>query len=298
MKLTVIGTTFVDIKGYPLGKFNPKGRNAGRMQQFHGGVSRNIAEDIANKNVDVNFVSLVDEGGIGADVVKHLKECKVNTDYIRATPDGMGTWLAIFEPSGDVYASISKRPLLLPICDILNDNGDEIFSQSDAILLEIDIDEEIVALTFELAAKYNKPVYSVISNITVAMSRMEYIMKSSCFVCNRLEAAEFFECSGDDFSTPEQALQTMQALFAQKELYSMVVTLDKDGAVFCSKSGESGVCEPLKVKVIDSTGAGDAFFSGVSIALAQGDSLINACKLGNEMAAKVITTLGNVYIDN
>ena len=298
MKLTVIGTTFVDIKGYPLGKFNPKGRNAGRMQQFHGGVSRNIAEDIANRNIDVNFVSLVDEGGIGADVVKHLADSNVNTDYIRATPDGMGTWLAIFDPSGDVYASISKRPHLLPICDILSECGDEIFSQSDAILLEIDIDEEIVAQTFELAQNYNKPVYSVISNITVALSRMEYIMKSSCFVCNRIEAADFFGCSEDDFSTPEKALQTIQALLPQKELYSMVVTLDKDGAVFFSKSGECGICEPLKVKVIDSTGAGDAFFSGVSIALAQGDSLASACRLGNEMAAKVITTLGNVYTEN
>ena len=48
MGIVVIGAVFVDIKGYPLSTYIPGGRNAGRMEQVHGGVSRNVAEDIAN----------------------------------------------------------------------------------------------------------------------------------------------------------------------------------------------------------------------------------------------------------
>lgn len=295
MKLTVIGTTFVDIKGYPIGQFVPTGRNAGRMQQFYGGVSRNIAEDIANCGIDVDFISLVDEGGIGADVVEHLKKKGVNVDYVRTSKDGMGTWMAIFDPTGDVYASISKRPFLMPICNILDECGDECIPSTDAILLEIDIDEEIVEKTFEYARKYNKPVYSVISNITVALERMQYILQSDCFVCNRQEAVAFFGLKDDDFANQENALNALCREFDKLPLKSMVVTLDSDGAVYVSQSGESGAIEPKKVNVVDTTGAGDSFFAGVSIGLAGGDSLKDACERANHMASVVIQNVGNVY---
>ena len=48
MGIVVIGAVFVDIKGYPEGAFIPTGRNAGSVEQIHGGVGRNVAEDIAN----------------------------------------------------------------------------------------------------------------------------------------------------------------------------------------------------------------------------------------------------------
>ena len=47
MGIVVIGAVFVDIKGYPESNFIPSGRNAGRVEQVHGGVARNVAEDIA-----------------------------------------------------------------------------------------------------------------------------------------------------------------------------------------------------------------------------------------------------------
>ena len=107
MGIVVIGAVFVDIKGYPEGAFIPTGRNVGKVEHIHGGVGRNVAEDIANVELRPTFVSLVDDTGAGLDVVHKLKNHKVNTDYIRTVPDGMGTWLAVFDDDGDVAASIS-----------------------------------------------------------------------------------------------------------------------------------------------------------------------------------------------
>ena len=42
MGMVVIGAVFVDIKGYPTSAFIPTGRNAGRVEQIHGGVGRNV----------------------------------------------------------------------------------------------------------------------------------------------------------------------------------------------------------------------------------------------------------------
>ena len=295
MNLAVIGTVFVDVKGYPLGDFIPQGRNAGRIQEFHGGVSRNIAEDIANMEENAMLISLVDEGGSGVSVVNHLNKKNVDTRFVKATADGMGTWLAVFDDRGEVYASISKRPNLLPICDTLEENGDEIFTWADAILLEIDIDEEIVKKTFELAEKYSKKVYVVISNISIALERMDYIKKSGCFVCNRNEAAMFFGLLEKDFSTAAKGLNILEEKFPDLRMEAMVVTLDEDGAIFCNDKGESGICPAEAVEVVDTTGAGDSFFAGVSIGLARGENLKTACMIGTHMASRVIHTVGNVY---
>ena len=46
--IVVIGATFVDIKGYPSEVYVQNGRNAGSVVEVHGGVCRNVAEDIAN----------------------------------------------------------------------------------------------------------------------------------------------------------------------------------------------------------------------------------------------------------
>ncbi len=174
MGIVVLGAVFVDIKGYPADVYIPGGRNAGRVEQVHGGVSRNLVEDIANVELRPTFISLVDNTGTGADVIRKLQDHKVNTDYIRAVPDGMGTWLAVFDNSGDVVASISKRPDLRPILGILEDHGDEIFQDADSIALEIDCDKEIVKKVFALAEKYGKPVFAAVSNMSIAVERRDF----------------------------------------------------------------------------------------------------------------------------
>lgn len=73
MGIVVLGAVFVDIKGYPTSTYIPGGRNVGRVEQVPGGVSRNVVEDIANVELRPTFVSLVDDTGLGADVVRQLK---------------------------------------------------------------------------------------------------------------------------------------------------------------------------------------------------------------------------------
>ena len=61
MGIVVVGAVFVDIKGYPEDTFIPTGRNRGRVEQVHGGVARNVAEDVANCELRPTLISLVDE---------------------------------------------------------------------------------------------------------------------------------------------------------------------------------------------------------------------------------------------
>ena len=253
MSIVVMGAVFVDIKGYPLSSYIPGGRNAGRVVQVHGGVSRNIVEDIANVELRPTFVSLVDDTSAGADVVKKLQSHKVDTRYIRTTPDGMGTWLAIFDNTGDVTASISKRPDLSPIADILDEQGDEIFSQADSILLEIDMEKDIVKRTFALAEKHRKPVYAVVSNMSIAIERRDFLRSVHCFICNQQEAGILFSENYDGLS-PDEMLPILRDKIRGAQIRRMVVTMGAQGAVFATLDGEDGYCPAKKVDVKDRRG--------------------------------------------
>ena len=293
MGIVVIGASFVDIKGYPKGAFIPTGRNAGSIEQIHGGVGRNVAEDVANCELRPTFVSLVDHSALGADVVRKLKAHKVNTDYIRATEDGLGTWLAVFDDEGDVFASVSKRPDLRPIGDILDEHGDEIFKDAHSVIVEIDLEKEVVKRIFRLAKKHNKKVYGVVSNMSIALERRDFLQSIACFTCNLQEAGMLFY---DDYTnlTPQEMERELARQVSSARIPSMIVTMGDRGAVYADMEGSSGFVPAMKVPVNDTTGAGDAFCSGVAIGLTYGKTMAEACRIGSRLAASVIVTAENV----
>ena len=195
--IVVLGAVFVDIKGFPEDIYIPDGRNAGTVEYVHGGVSRNVVEDIANLELRPTFLGIVDDSALGEDVIHKLKNHKVNTEYMQTIPNGMGTWLAVFDHNGDVAGSISQRPNLLPIMDTLEEKGDEIFAEADSVVIEVDMDKDIVKKVVQLCEKYDRKLYGVVSNMSIAMERRDLLQKFDCFICNQQEAGMFFS---DDYS--------------------------------------------------------------------------------------------------
>ena len=288
MAIVVVGAVFVDIKGFPDELYIPTGRNAGRVEIVHGGVGRNVAEDIANVELRPTFVSMVDDTASGAEVLRKLGKHKVNTDYMLTCPDGMGMWLAVFDNSGDLAGSISKRPRLDPLITLLDEKGDEIFRDADSIVIEVDMDKEIVKRILRYADKYGKKVFGVVSNMAIASQRRDFLKNIDCFVCNLQEAGILFV---DDFSalSPDELAVELQKRIEKANIPSLVVTLGSRGAVYVSQSGEQGYYPPESVSVRDTTGAGDAFCAGVAIGLTYGKTLPEAVRIGTHLAASVIT---------
>lgn len=293
MGIVVIGAAFVDIKGFPQDTYIPDGRNVGRIEYIHGGVSRNVVEDIANVELRPTYVGIVDDSPMGQAVVQKLRNHKVNTDYVLVRPDGMGTWLAVFNNSGDVAGSISKRPNMLPLVDLLREKGDEIFADADSAVLEVDLDKEIIKEILKLAYRHHVKLYGLVSNMTIAAQRRDFLQHFDCFICNQQEAGMLFL---EDYSGygPEQMREVLRKRVVPARIPAMVVTMGAQGAVYANASGDSGICPAQKVTVKDTTGAGDAFCAGVSIGLTYGKSLKEAISIGSRLAASVITCSENV----
>ena len=293
MAIVVVGAVFVDVKGFPHDLYLPTGRNAGDVEIVHGGVGRNVAEDIANVELRPTFLSVVDDTAQGEEVVRRLKKHKVNTKYIRAVPDGMGMWLAVFDNTGDLAGSISKRPDLDVLTEVLDRQGDEIFRHADSIVVEVDIGKRIVKRVLDYGEKYHVPVYGVVANMGIATERRDLLQRMDCFVCNQAEAGLLFVTDYANAS-PEELVEDLPQRLESANIPSIVVTMGSRGAVYASRSGEVGFYPAEHVKVRDTTGAGDAFCAGVAIGLTYRKSMREAVEIGTRLAASVIKVSENV----
>ena len=293
MAIVVLGNVFIDVKGFPEDVYIPKGRNAGSVQITHGGVGRNVAEDIANMELRPVFVSMVDDDEQGEAVIKKLKNHRVNTDYVLKTENGMGMWLAVFDSTGDIAASISRRPEMEELAKLIEEKGDEIFKDADSIVLEIDMDKEIIKSVLKFAKKYGKKVIAVVANMSIFAQRRDLIKSIDCFVCNKQEAGILFASDFEKLDA-EQMREALSNCVVDGQIPSMVVTMGPEGSVWAKMDGDSGAQKAQHVGVKDTTGAGDAFCAGVAAGLTYGKSLSDAVEIGTRLASSVIVTSENV----
>ena len=135
---------------------------------------------------------------------------------------------------------------------------------------------------------------ALVNNAGVApLERRDLLKKTGCIVCNQQEAGILFSEDYDELG-PEQLQEVISRRIEQAQIPQMVVTMGSQGAVYAKQGEGSGFCPPQKVDVADTTGAGDAFFAGVTIGLTYGKTLEQACVIGTRLASSVITTMENV----
>lgn len=288
MAIVVVGDIFVDVKGYPFETYNPKGRNAGKIVEVIGGVSYNVTMDLAYLKAKPIFVSLVEDSGVGKMAMQSLVDNDVNTSHIRLVENGMGTWLAIFDEKGDVAGSISKRPNVLPLSRILEEDQEQLMAACSSIALQLDLEGDVVDKAFEIGGQYNKPIHCVVSNITLAMQKRHLLSQVASFTCNQEEAGQFFNLDMQHIEPKD-----LVALIQREGIQNMIVTLGKDGAMYASMNGDCGHVPAKDVVVVDTTGAGDAFFSGIVYGLDQGWSLKETCTHATSLSARVIQSTDN-----
>ena len=289
--ITVIGTVFVDIKGYANAKINSETKNVGHVEYAHGGVGRNVAEAIGRAGGRTEFLSSVDLTAEGDAVTKRLEAIGVRADRVLKKDQGMGIWLAVLDNAGELAASVSQKPDLGHLERFLCEKGEEIVKNSQAVVLEFDLSEEVVSKMFGWSKKYGVPVYGIVGNLDVLMQRKNIIDALNLFILNQAEAEEYL---GRSLTSVEECKLAARDLTAGG-LKVAVITMGGEGSVFYdSRNNTFGYVPVEKVKVADTTGAGDSFFSGTVFGLCQGFELERAVKCGTQLAAWTIASKENV----
>ncbi|MFE5320699.1 carbohydrate kinase family protein [Paenibacillus sp. NPDC056579] len=292
--VSVVGTVFVDCKGFANEQYIALGRNLGSIQFVHGGVGRNVVENLANLGLSAALVSTVDDSALGEEIKKRLTQAGVSLEYLPAAPaQGMGMWLALLNEHGELVGSISQMPNLTTMQHMVMQRGEEIVNASSHLVLEIDLNEQISRHMIEVASRYNKPVYGIPGNLEVILQNLDLLTKLDCFICNNIEAEKLVRSDFSDLAL-EEKLASLQTYVEEQGLRSMVITLGADGSIYYDRrTKELGYQPVFPVDVVDTSGAGDAFFSGTVMGLVRGLKLAEAVIYGTKVAGWTIESKEN-----
>ena len=115
----------------------------------------------------------------------------------------------------------------------------------------------------------------------------EFLCKADVITPNEVEASAL---SGIPIKTPDDALRAAGILM-DKGVKSVVITLGKQGVLAVTEN-QSRLFRNYDVKVVDSTGAGDAFNGGLVTALSEGKNLLEACAFANVVSNLAVTRMG------
>ena len=284
----------MDCKGFSAAKYVPLGRNVGSVRFVHGGVGRNVAENIGRLGLPVSLVSSIDKGAIGEEVAARLHSVGVDTTFLAKLDEcGMGMWLAVMDEAGELAGSISQMPNLQGMVDMIARQGAVFVEKATHIALELDLNEAITKEVLKLSREKQRPVYALPGNLEVILKTPEVLEGLACFICNHIEAGRI---CGTDFeeNDSQRVLEMLPAFARERKLQSVVVTLGPNGCAFYDAvSGAAGVQAAMRVNVVDTCGAGDAFFSGTVAELARGATLTQAVVTGTRVAACTIQSTEN-----
>lgn len=288
MSTVIIGSVFMDIKGFSRDSYMPTGTNIGSVLMSHGGVCRNVCEDFARQGVPAAFVSMTDRSANGREIREHLSGLGVDLSHVLFADNGMGLWLAILDNHGELVGSVSQQPDFTALENYIFERGEEIIGAADSVVLEIDTTVTLAKPVLDIAERFGKPVYAIVGNMGVIMAHPELLKQVNCFICNEIEAGRLFDA---DYTraAPGDMLPLLPELTARAGSKSLVITMGAEGAIwFDGVTGEKGHCPAHPAEMVDSTGAGDAFFSGVVMALTRGMPLRQAVYVGSRLAACTI----------
>ncbi len=293
MKIAVLGNVFVDYKGWVKSTYDPQGRNQGVVEVLHGGVARNVAENMSCLGVPIELVTTLAHDSISEMLASRLQKNGVGLKYVtKHTDAAVGMWLAIIGRNGELLSSVTQLPNVDLLEELVLEQIETLSADVTGVAMDIDLTPRIADCVVAACNKKGLKFYALPGNLTVIGANPYLFSHMDCFICNDIEAAKLLDKSINPKDI-EGAQLVAKYFCHQFRLKRLVITLGEYGAVYCDEHGNTGHQVAYPVRVHDTTGAGDAFFSATIAGLVQGKTLVEAVKDGAGLASIVISCTEN-----
>jgi ribokinase len=159
------------------------------------------------------------------------------------------------------------------------------FSQASVVVLQLETPLKTVEAAARLAASAGA---RVILNPAPARPLPDSLLRHVHLLTPNETEAELL--TGLTVNNDAAAAKAADALLA-RGVQNVIITLGARGAFIAGSQGRSMV-GGYKVKPVDTTAAGDVFNGTLAVALAEGESLLDAARFASAAAAISVTRLG------
>jgi ribokinase len=255
------------------------------LATHNGGKGANQAAAAALLGTSVAFLGRVGDDGFGGPLVRALADKGVDTTLVREVP-GSSTGAAFITVTPDGENAITVAPganRSLTAGDV--DDVSETITEAQVLVAQMEVPPEVVLRAVEVAAgSGTRALVNLAPPFEVARALLEEL---DPLVINEHEAAFLL---GERVEGVDGALDATPRLLSLGPR-SVVVTLGDDGAVFSGGESAQHLTAP-KVKVVDTTGAGDAFVGALAARLAGDAPLKDAVAYAVRAGAAAVTEAG------
>ena len=162
---------------------------------------------------------------------------------------------------------------------------EDVIRKCEYVLLQLEVNQNANEMVADLANKYGCKV--ILNTAPYVPITDEFLAKCYMATPNEGEAEAITGIAVTNLDSAKKAA----AYFKKKGVTDVVITLGSRG-VFVSSKGKEAIIPAYKVKVVDTTGAGDAFNGGLLAALAEEKELWDAVRFANALAALSVQKLG------
>jgi ribokinase len=255
----------------------------GEYTQNLGGKGANQAVAAARLGADVTFVARLGEDTFGDVSIEAYKTEGIDTSYIvrdGKSPSGVALIMVDREAENIIAVAQGANANLSPE-DVFA--AEDAIQKADCLLVQLEIPLETVQAAIQLAVKHH---VKVILNPAPAMGLPVDLLENVDYLTpNESEAALL---TGERHA--KYAMEGANLLKSRYKLKNLIITLAEKGAMIV---GDHNLIVPAyPVMPVDTTGAGDAFNGALAVALARGESLVEAVKFANAVAALTTTRRG------
>ena len=286
-KICIIGSIGYDLTTY-MHQFPKAGETivGKKFIQNPGGKGDNQAIAAARAGGDVTFIGAVGDDNYGELLKKSLEANKVKT-HLKIVPN-MSSQIAtiLIDETGE------NRIVIVPGANNFVDKKQiddnfGIIKECDIILMQLEIPMETVEYVVDKFYELNK---ILILNPAPGAELSDNIIKKCTYLTpNENEIGLITKMPYDTIDSIKSAAKSL----IDKGAQNVLVTLGDKGAYLKNKD-EDIIIPTMKVKAVDTTGAGDCFNGVFAMYLALGKSVIEAIKYANIASSISVTRPGTV----
>jgi ribokinase len=255
---------------------------AGEISTYPGGKGANQAVAAARQGARVGMIGRVGTDRHGDELIENLRDNGVDTSLVKRDEAPTGTAIVVVDAQGQnsIVVSPGANAKVVPedveITSLIN---------LEAVLFQLEVPLETVTHGCELARKHGAMV--LLNPAPARALPDEMYANIDCLLPNETELSLLSGKAVKDVGSAKEAAQVM----LDKGVPAVVVTLGAKGSLVVTKDGATHI-PPFEVKVLDTTGAGDAFIGGFAAALLQGKTPEEAARYGNACGALATTKQG------
>lgn len=253
-----------------------------------GGKGANQAAAAAKLGGKVRMLGAVGCDDNGRMLLSTLGETGVDCSHIMNSEAPTGT-AVITVVNGDNFIIIDHGAnFSITLEDLTSTAGCGLLEWADIVLMQLEIPMETVRAAAALAKENGALVVLNPAPMDTALGA-DILQNVDLLIPNEHEAALLLGYELCD-STSEEA--------AAKELFSrfgcdVIVTLGERGSFYCGKAGSHRQAA-FRVKVVDTTAAGDSFIGGLCTAVAGGMPMVEAMRFASAVSACAVSKPGAI----